>query len=165
MVVVGGVGYRVECSQELQDGDDVELWVETTGSDGLMRLYGFPSPADRDAFVTLTRLPGVGPAAALALLRDVGVGAIAKAAWDKTPATLTVAKGVGAKLAGSIIANLDPSKLPAVTQDSVNGDHYATLVALGYADADVRAALLGVEGDDAEVIAVALDRLNQRSDP
>lgn len=163
MIVAGGVGYRVECPHDLVDGENVELWVECTGNDGLMRLFGFADNDQRQAFVALTKLPGVGPAAALALLRDVGMVGIVDAVRHKNPEKLLAAKGVGRKLANAITVNLDIAKLPAVPDENGNNedDLYDTLVALGYSDTAVRDALAGLTGDDATVLAAALDRLNK----
>lgn len=168
VLTASGVGYRVECVDPLVEGDRVELLVEVHGRDGDQRLTGFTDEAQRATFVALCRVPGVGPAQALAVLRTVTPGRLAAAVRDGDTATITAARGVGRKAADTIVARLDLTGI-AEPDDATDGDAEAptgtgdelvdALVGLGHGVDAARDALAGTDGDDADRLAAALAHL------
>ena len=103
-----GVGYHVETAEPLVEGDHVELLVaEVYGRDGEPRRFGFTTPAQRETFSRLCKLPSVGPSASLALLRQLTPELIAAAVRDKDTDALEAARGVGHKAAELIVSRLD----------------------------------------------------------
>ena len=150
VVVTGcGVGYRVLTAQPLVPGDDVALEIAAvTSREGATTLYGFPDAGSRALFDALIGVAGVGPAMALALLRDLGADTVVAAVNAKDPKTLAKARGVGGKAAEKICALV---QLPAHTAGSgpAGPDPLVeALVALGFSDTDARAAAGAVDGDD-----------------
>jgi len=71
VVTSGGVGYFIHTPDELEVGSSVELWVETVVRQDAIVLYGFLDESGRDLFRALCKVTGVGPVAALALLRQI----------------------------------------------------------------------------------------------
>lgn len=110
IVDVGGVGYLVFGSARLlaqcEPGAAIELIIETHVREDHIHLYGFPSAAERDWFRLLMTVQGVGAKMALAILGTFAPGQLATiiAAQDKKQ--LTVASGVGPKLAERLVVEL-----------------------------------------------------------
>ncbi|MEQ9111684.1 MAG: Holliday junction branch migration protein RuvA [Rhodospirillaceae bacterium] len=108
---VTGVGYQVFCSSRTlselpQLGEAVALSIETHVREDHIHLYGFASAREREAFLLVTKVQGVGNKVALAILSALSPDQIAEAvaAQDKTP--FTRASGVGPKLAARIVTEL-----------------------------------------------------------
>jgi Holliday junction DNA helicase RuvA len=108
---VNGVGYLVSCSTRTASAlppppERAVLLVETQARENAITLYGFADEAERGAFRALTRVQGVGPAVALAILSALSPEALAEAVRTGDKASLGRAKGVGAKLVGRLVAEL-----------------------------------------------------------
>ncbi len=107
---VGGVGYRVFSSgrtlARLQQGEVAILHVETHVREDHIHLYGFFDASEREWFLLLTTVQGVGAKVALSLLSVMAPEQLmqAIAAQDKT--MLTRANGVGPKLAMRVVSEL-----------------------------------------------------------
>ena len=108
---VGGVGYRVFCSQRILDqlppvGATLQLEIETLVREDHIHLYGFESIIERDCYRLLITVQGVGAKMALAILSILTPEDIARAILAEDRAMLTRAEGVGPKLAQRIIGEL-----------------------------------------------------------
>ena len=172
---VGGVGYRLECSARTlsslpERGSEAELLVETFSQDDRIRLYGFGMETERDWFLLLIGIQGIGARMALALLGMLAPEALAQAVHAGDAARLTVAPGIGTRLARRIVLELKDKTLPSADglEDSTataagieasgKSDAIAALMGLGYARAqahDAVARALQAGEMDAENINVA----------
>ncbi len=106
-----GVGYGVfmpvGCLASLGDvGKEVFVYVYTHVGQDVLRLYGFLSPVERDAFTTLVNTSGIGPKLALAILSTLPVDALAEAVAHSDVSMLTRIPGVGAKKAERLLIEL-----------------------------------------------------------
>lgn len=108
---VNGVGYLLSCSTKtldrLRDAPAaVRVLVETHVRQDAILLFGFATPQERDTFVKLTSVQGVGPKVALDILSAFGPEELAAAvrAGDRTG--LRQANGVGARLADRLVTEL-----------------------------------------------------------
>ncbi len=111
VVDVGGVGYLVFCSRRTLGrlgaaGSAVSLLVETHVREDRIHLYGFIDAAERDWFRLLITVQGVGSRVALAVLGVLDPDRLGMAVAAQDKAALARAEGVGAKLAGRIVAEL-----------------------------------------------------------
>lgn len=163
VVTPAGVGYVVSTPAGLTDGDDVELWVHTVVREDSITLYGFAEPVERDVFAALLRVRGVGPQAALAVLRDAGCARVAAACQAGDAKLLGKVRGVGPKLAAAIVSE---ARLPEAVQagDPVSDELAETLERLGFDPALVASSLHAVrsddpDGDDTSWLAAALAKL------
>src|SRR5690606_4695833 len=99
VVTVAGVGYRVTVDAwGIREGDAIELHVHSITNETGTRLYGFSAREQRNAFVSLLGVKGVGPSTARAIV----------AAGIRLPCgveALTMVKGVGKKTAEAIVAH------------------------------------------------------------
>ncbi len=147
VIDVGGVGYRVFCGTRTLAGlpavgEAVELLIETHMREGAIQLFGFVNRAEQHWFRLLQNIQGVGARLALSLLSALTPEALATAVAARDRTALTRASGVGPRLAGRIIAELENrhESLPPAAADApvpgVGGDALAdavsALVRLGY---------------------------------
>lgn len=166
LVDVGGVGYFVHSGQDWPSGDAV-VHVHTVVREDAMELYGFPSAADRDLFVAMLGLQGIGPKTAMSVLTTVGSAGLAAAVATENVSALQAIPGIGVKSARKIMFELR-SNLPAglaeaggagssTAGSSVRADAIAALQSLGYKPVEARRMVDAAEGDTVEAkVASAL---------
>jgi len=71
-----------------------------------LTLFGFASPAERDMFVTVQTVSGVGPRLALAMLSVMGPSELAAALASGDSKALTSIPGIGVKSAQRLVLEL-----------------------------------------------------------
>jgi holliday junction DNA helicase RuvA len=174
VVECGGVGYRLNASsQTLRKvppvGSEVRLLAHLIVRDDSLQLYGFAADAERELFLKLLSVAGVGPKMALAVLSGSTPGELGKAIATGDAKRFQVVPGVGKRTAERIIVELR-EKIPealvaAATEGGGPEDGHLLardgLVGLGYELAEAEQMLQAVSEqlDDAEpeqLIAAAL---------
>lgn len=155
VVEANGVGYKIITTKSslanIKDGE-VTFYTYLYVREDILDLYGFSTTEERSAFELLISVNGVGPKAAIAILSCVTAAELAIAIVTNQPKAITVAQGVGNKMAQKIILELKdkiksqdikPSNYSAALvpeeDDTVNA-----LVALGYNQAEIITALRDV---------------------
>lgn len=187
LIDVMGVGYVVRCGSRTlarlpEIGGEALLHVESHwGEQTGMTLYGFLSRDDRQAFVLLRTIQGVGPKAALAVLDVLPPAELAGAVARDDKASVARANGVGPKLALRIVTELKGkpihdgpvaafhASIPAAgpSKPSASGEAVAALMGLGVAEPAARrvveaaAVRLGEEAEPPALIKAALQELGR----
>jgi Holliday junction DNA helicase RuvA len=146
VIDVGGVGYLVRASAPTlatlgEPGDEAFLLVHTQVREEAITLFGFRDADERDVFLMLLGVQGVGAAIGLAILSTLEPARVLAviAAGDRH--SLCAAQGVGPKLAARIATELRDKAAQAVPGTA----HGAVEIRGGAGDGavgDVRAALL-----------------------
>jgi Holliday junction DNA helicase RuvA len=111
VILAGGVGYLVHMSAPSLDalgpvGGNLMILTELQVREDAWTLFGFGSPAERDAFRALTSVQGVGGRLALAILSVLAPDELARAVGQGDKAMIGRANGVGPKLAARIANEL-----------------------------------------------------------
>lgn len=120
---VNGVGYQVFTPigsaarfVEMDDGRCL-VHVHTSVREDAIQLFGFPTTREKDVFMRLTSVSGVGPKLGLAVLSDLTVNELVVAVNSDDIAQLTRVSGVGKKTAQRLILEMK-SKLADIVPDS-----------------------------------------------
>ncbi|WP_053958543.1 Holliday junction branch migration protein RuvA [Sulfobacillus thermosulfidooxidans] len=177
VVNVHGIGFLVETSrittaQLPACGHEVHLYTHLVVREDNWRLVGFISPEERETFLDLLSVGGLGIKGALSVLSVLGVGgledAIAQGDWQR----IKEAPGVGAKLAQRIQLELSGKwqnrPVKAATShplaDEPGDEIVQGLMALGYSreEAQYAAQQVDSQGDVATRIRQALRALDRR---
>lgn len=108
---IGGVGYCVwvplSTYFELGDLDDkAELFVYTHLTDNSLSLYGFSTEKERDIFLKLIGISGIGPKLALNILSGIGVSDLEEAIRQSDVVRISLIPGIGKKTALRIALEL-----------------------------------------------------------
>lgn len=161
IVRVGGFSVRVFVPASTlnrlgEPGNEVSLHTHFQVREDGMALYGFSSESERDAFEQLINISGVGPKVGLALLGTMDSQALYKAIADEDLQRLTLAPGVGKKLAARLVLELK-GKLPTSTEPggagmpagsgNLQAEVLEVLVNLGYSTSEAQAALRKIPQD------------------
>ncbi len=171
VVDVGGVGYEVFFSHDgmarLPDiGSEVFIYIHTNVREDAITLFGFLEEEEREMFLILKSVSGIGPKLALSILSGIRVGELCQAIVAKDVARLTALQGIGKKTAERLCLDLkdkishlghgemEPGSFEqgSIPQSSSHMDALSALVNLGYPDPVARKALATVKkqvGQDA----------------
>lgn len=157
-----------------EPGNPVKLFTHLVIREDSWQLAGFFTTAERDIFLALLNVTGVGPKLALAVLGQVGIAGLVEAVSEGRWQRLREVSGVGPKLAQRLIVELrgvlaDPLSDEEVMEEGTSpggeelpGDDVVEgLRALGYTEAEARRALQGSDGmDPGERLKWGLSRLD-----
>jgi holliday junction DNA helicase RuvA len=146
---VNGVGYLVQATPTVLRRDSDQLTVETYlhVREDALQLYGFGSAEERDLFVHLLGVNGVGPKVALAIVSGSTPADLRRAIALEDTARFEAIPGIGKKTAQRVVLELKEKlgtavDVPAPVTDLVARD---ALVELGYSVADAERALASVD--------------------
>lgn len=144
-----GVGYEIliplSTYEKLpREGQTARLLVAHVVREDGETLFGFAQEGEREMFLKLTAVSGVGPRTALAILSGVPLGELALAISSGDAKRLSAVKGVGKKTAEKICVDLR-DKIPkleaqalggplAAGRETVLSDTLLALRALGFND-------------------------------
>lgn len=110
IIDVGGVGYEVACTSlalsQLGIGSRAVLSVYTDVREDAIRLFGFGSTAEKQMFLLLNRVSGMGPRSSLDVLSNVAIRDLLRAIGSGDVGALMSIKGVGKKKAERIVVEL-----------------------------------------------------------
>jgi Holliday junction DNA helicase RuvA len=157
VIDVGGVGYVVAATPSAVRKADgaAEVVVETYlhVREDTLQLYGFGDAAERELFVHLIGVSGIGPKVALAVVSSGSPAELRRAIVVEDPARFQAIPGIGKKTAERIVLELkeklgseDVIVLPAA---SGSGSAHVTardaLVELGFTLSEAEQALAGID--------------------
>jgi len=172
---VGGVGYEVNIPvstfYDLEElGSNVQLRIYTHVREEALQLYGFKTARERDLFVRLISVSGIGPKLGIALLSGMSADEMIASIRTNNLARLTLIPGVGKKTAERLVLELrdkiGPLSSPASeeeyarkdvesgmisSQDAMQSDVLSALLNLGYQKAVAERAVTSAVNDGGEL--------------
>ena len=126
IIDVNGVGYLVFASAKtlakLARGAQVALLIETIVREDSISLFGFADAWEKEWFLTLTKVQGVGAKVCLAILSVLSPMQLAQAVSAQDKASFTRAAGVGPKLAARIVTELKDKIVTIPMEASMKSD-------------------------------------------
>jgi len=152
IVDVGGVGYEViiplSTFYDLGEiGEDVSLRIYTHVREDVFQLFGFKTVRERELFLLLITVSGIGPKSAITALSGMSADEIIGAIRQNNLARLNSIPGVGKKTAERLVIELrdkiaklsalsseemKAEGIPQTSGDDVYDDAISALVNLGY---------------------------------
>jgi holliday junction DNA helicase RuvA len=137
VVESAGVGYRLTVSAETlkavpASGKEIMLHSHLVARDDSMQLYGFASEEERDLFLHLTSVSGVGPKVAVAILSAGSPRELQRAIAAGDAKRFQAVPGIGKRTSERLIVEL---------REKVAGELEEGVPALASADADDPRAL------------------------
>lgn len=175
VVECGGLGYLIQISLttfgQLPDGGEVKLLLHPVYREDAQLLFGFASELEREVFLMLNSVSGVGAGTARVILSTLRPEEALSVVANGDSGSLQRIKGIGAKTAQRIVVDvrdkavkLGASSPLAAGGSSARSEALEALLVLGFARPAVEKALsaLAAEAADANVedlIKRALARL------
>ncbi|MEP6570398.1 MAG: Holliday junction branch migration protein RuvA [Acidobacteriota bacterium] len=176
IVDVGGVGYEVTIPvstfYDLEEpGSTVKLRVYTHVREDALQLYGFKTLRERELFMRLISVSGIGPKLGITLLSGMSADEMIASIRTNNLARLILIPGVGRKTAERLVMELRDkvaslaagveeelgttaaTGAPVATEDSMRSDVLSALLNLGYQRSSAEKAVTSAldEGGDISV--------------
>lgn len=135
-----GIGYNVFVSNpySFNVGEEYKVYLYNYIREDEYSLYGFKSLEEKDLFLRLINVKGLGPKIALPMLATGSVNGIVDAIDRENIMYLTKFPKVGDKLARQIILDLKGKLNTKETVVAQNDELIEALVSLGYKNADIK---------------------------
>ena len=155
----GGIGFALNATgntmSRLRTGERAKLYIAESIGENNFDLFGFAEKNEKNCFEMLVSVSGIGPKAALSILSYSSPGALALAVMNNDVKALTVAPGIGKKIAQRVILELkdkigkeiEPAgsdSLPVSTSPKSGenlGEAVAALSVLGYSSTEISSVL------------------------
>ena len=168
VVDCGGVGFACNTTgytlSQLQVGKQHKLFTHCNVREDAFDIFGFSTKEELNCFERLIGVSGVGPKVGLAILSAMTPGQFSLAVMTGDEKTLTMAQGVGKKMAQRIILELKDKMagempdqsfqgaavIPAASGNKVS-EASAALASLGYSQSEIGAALKGLDVENMSV--------------
>lgn len=172
----GGLGFALNVTtntlSRLKSGEKAKLFVTESIGETNFDLFGFYDKGEKRCFEMLIGVSGIGPKAALSILSYSSPESLALAVLNDDVKALTVAPGIGKKIAQRVILELKDkigkemgqlsfaAPVPSVPAAAAAGenkainDALAGLAVLGYSSAELTPVLKSMDltGLDAQAI-------------
>jgi Holliday junction DNA helicase RuvA len=187
IVDVGGVGYDVAIPlstfYELGEvGAPVQLRIYTHVREDTLQLFGFKTARERELFLQLISVSGVGPGLAIKLLSGMNVDEVVASIRTNNLARLVSVPGVGRKTAERLVVDLR-DKIAALSspaleeafaaraaaagvatsEDSIRNDALSALANLGYQKSAAEKAVTKAVDEGGELSVELILRRSLRS--
>jgi Holliday junction DNA helicase RuvA len=180
VVDVGGVGYQIFIPLNVfyhlpEIGAPVRLHIHTHLREDALQLFGFKEPAEKQVFLQLNAVAGIGPKLALNILSGIPADELTRAIKGGDQLRLVSIPGVGKKLAERMIVELrdrfsvldsQPTETPVQGHEpQLIADAVSALVNLGYrrgeVEKNVRDSVQSGKHSFEEVIKEVLRRMSR----
>lgn len=192
IIDVNGVGYQVGITGQTQSvlgpvGSALTLHIVTQVREDAITLFGFSQRDEKESFLKLTTIQGVGARMALSLLSTLTSEQLWRAIISDDKKLLTQADGVGPKLAARLTtelkdyagkqvfpgpsgsgkttkaaATMGVTASPAIAAGDITNEAVSALVNLGYSPTDAARAVSIVANENADADLSTLIRLSLR---
>jgi Holliday junction DNA helicase RuvA len=143
---INGVGYEVKISlntfSKIKDQENIQLFTHFHVKEDAQILFGFADIHEKQTFLHLVSISGVGPSTGLLVLSSLTPQEVEQAILSEDVGTIQGVKGIGTKTAQRIILELkdkvgkdnsggDLLNLPISRQNTTRNEALAALVTLG----------------------------------
>ena len=147
IIDVNGIGYQIKISlntyAKLVEGERCKLHTFLHIKEDAHTLYGFSDVVEKNVFLNLISISGVGPGTGLMIMSSLSVSEIQQAIVREDVRTIQNVKGIGAKTAQRIILELkdkfkkdtiiDASNITSVGHNTNRSEALSALITLGFA--------------------------------
>jgi Holliday junction DNA helicase RuvA len=168
VLMAGGVGYELLVSASTLGslppaGKTARLLTHLHVRDDAMTLFGFATVAERELFLLLIGVNGVGPKLALAILSVLSPEALRRSVLEGDADAIPIVPGVGKKVAARIALDLK-EKLGGIIELPETGpiaEVRDALTGMGLSPQEVQDAVSSLNGADAPVEQLLRDALKR----
>ena len=152
IIEVGGIGYEAYCSggafRKITVGETVELYTYLQVKEDGLTLFAFGSVKEKELFLKLISVDGVGPKMGIGILTGLSVDELVEAIFSADTKRLSTVKGLGKKTAEKIVLALH-GKISALEIMNASGETPAQTVEpaqnkLSADDEEAVSALMGL---------------------
>ncbi|MEB7404296.1 Holliday junction branch migration protein RuvA [Mammaliicoccus sciuri] len=172
VVEANGIGYEIQTPNsyrfQSQLDKETQVYTQLIVREDAQLLYGFVNLEEKDMFLSLIKVTGIGPKSALAILATSTPNEVAIAIENENVSYLTKFPGIGKKTARQIILDLkgkliitEESELFPETKDAgqdVLEEALLALEALGYSKREITKVKKNLEKESFDSVDACVKR-------
>ncbi|KTT83592.1 Holliday junction branch migration protein RuvA [Mammaliicoccus sciuri] len=172
VVEANGIGYEIQTPNsyrfQSQLDKETQVYTQLIVREDAQLLYGFVNLEEKDMFLSLIKVTGIGPKSALAILATSTPNEVAIAIENENESYLTKFPGIGKKTARQIILDLkgkliitEESELFPETKDAgqdVLEEALLALEALGYSKREITKVKKNLEKESFDSVDACVKR-------
>lgn len=172
VVEANGIGYEIQTPNsyrfQSQIDKETQVYTQLIVREDAQLLYGFVNLEEKDMFLSLIKVTGIGPKSALAILATSTPNEVAIAIENENESYLTKFPGIGKKTARQIILDLkgkliitEESELFPETKDAgqdVLEEALLALEALGYSKREITKVKKNLEKESFDSVDACVKR-------
>src|SRR5215510_10157483 len=182
---VGGVGYEVTIPlstfYDLEEtGSNIQLRIYTHVREDALQLFGFKTLRERELFLRLISVSGIGPKLGITLLSGMSADEMIASIRTNNLARLTLIPGIGRKTAERLVVELrekvaslssaqledeagaKPELPPISSEDNIRADALSALLNLGYQRSAAEKAIDNALGEGGDITVESILRRSLR---
>ena len=174
VIDTGGWGLKLTISMftynkiKTKQDNKLKLYTQMVLRDDTVELFGFTDEVERQAYLLLNRVPGIGPKAAISILSLMDVAQLKTSIMSEDVQSLVTVPGIGKKTAQKIIIELK-DRIKDLPVESDKGDYSSilkleVLLSLGFNE-EIQLALndASINSDDSveDITKAALKKLSK----
>lgn len=163
---VQGTGYLLTVPygllSKLRAGQELVLYTHVVMREEELLLYGFASLAEKEVFLQMLTVSGIGPKAALSILSTLGLAQAQSAISGENLTLLTKVPGIGKKTAQRLVLELREKfkgiagigigeSFISLEGTGIQSEALETLLALGFSVEEAKKALSTIQTEDREL--------------
>ncbi|HHY70779.1 MAG TPA: Holliday junction branch migration protein RuvA [Thermoanaerobacterales bacterium] len=152
VIDTGGWGLKLTISMftynkiKTKQDNKLKLYTQMVLRDDAVELFGFYDAVERQAYILLNRVPGIGPKAAISILSLMDVAQLKVSILSEDVKTLVTVPGIGKKTAQKIIIELKDriKDLPVKTDVGIYNSIFEAkeaLISLGFNPREIQLAI------------------------
>ena len=158
---VHGVGYQISTPYgflaKCRVGQELTIYIHVILREEELALYGFSSMAEKELFLQMLSVSGIGPKASLSILSTLGSAQTESAIAGENLTLLTKVPGIGKKTAQRLILELKEKfkgkglsidgtdSVITPEQGVIQSEAMETLLALGFSQEEAKKALQSLQ--------------------
>ena len=131
-----GIGYEIQTPNSYRFQKylekEVQIYTSLIVREDAQLLYGFINEEEKEMFLSLIKVTGIGPKSALAILASSTPHEVKLAIENENDAYLTQFPGIGKKTARQIVLDLKQTQVNGNEQNQIISEALLALQALGY---------------------------------
>ena len=158
---VQGVGYAVRCTRQciaaLATGDQAAMVIHTEMREGAISLYGFADQTEKEVFLLLMCVKGVGARSASDILSFVDKQELLRCIGSSDVTRLQTIKGIGKKTAERIVVELRDRVVEFASAVTPRGLAAEVVAGTAIQEAEEALKALGFTRSDAERALAQID--------
>ncbi len=163
VVECNGLGYYLPISlqtfSKIPDKEHVKLYTYLNIRDDAHILFGFADKTEREIFIFLISVSGVGPSTAITMLSSMDSKEIQQAIASEDVAKIKSVKGIGIKTAQRVIVDLKDKILKtyelsediSVSNNTIKNEALSALEVLGFTRKKVDSAIQVILQDSPDI--------------
>lgn len=146
-ILINGIGYKVFTPNPyiFKENEEVRVYIYNHIREDEYSLYGFKTLEERDMFLKLISVKGLGPKVGMTILASSSIDGLIDAIDRENILYLQKFPKVGQKLARQIILDLKGKLVKSEDKEEVNEELIEVLNTLGYKTNDIKRVIKDVD--------------------